>query len=955
MTAPPEGPWREPPPAVEELDELAARTTAAGCPAQAAYWGSVQLLDHLFAAVARTDPRTGRRLPQSLHQTLLDLAALLQRGVRPVPEDVLARAAALCHTPLLTLLARPRRRLRRTHTSQPAHKVRELDTRSMAWLARRPGRTAREKVGAARHVLGVTRLLLADTVENRVARRLADELLDRIGRRLACAGAYDSHTEDSRARLELLRQVYTVCAEGLPGSLLADVPPAAGVIRPNNVLLSDPVYGRVWRAWNWLRGQEGEVGRLWVGGPERLALAVFWLLPARLCDQVPVLLPDTFCRVGEGHEGPDFGIQQFGPGGEWEGSAVPPHLRLLCNPHSAPAVLDFRLDGDRVRVERSELAGAGVVCPGSPEVWEVEVRFTPDRRCQPGRYLPFTGRVRRNGETFQVINDCADLQGFRQLADSFFRGLLGRRPVARAPIPSGGAAPPEVVSAPRLLGLDPAGVWPRAVTEQQEGLAPLDLRLHATHVTFADGTGDWLDGRGSRAVSPWPESHRTISFAAALGRQRGAARVLAAAAVQRMMTTLADTLRPAHLAPLALAVPDTLDELAQRDLRASVAPAFAKLWLIPRSVAGALGWQTLDSFSRADLRDGDSLVVLDAEAPALTATWLLARYDSRLDGGPTRGFFWERRPLAGSAPRHARLTYRDLLARYGKRALHALPPPPPRCAGAHPLAEDQVNRLVQHLLDTGDAERLVEQQVPVWLPVPPGSAAPEAWFHLTLHRRSLEEAAGSWLEDFTKLLGAWVGKVVLRQVRDAQRESPDPEAARRPLRVLLLGRPFHNPWLRQQAHKAFQDLSGGLLGEVVCVEADRHEELAARNTGLPGASRRRPADLGGPPARPVPGDRYQSGHPPLHPPRPGPPRQAGAADRLRGPRGGPGGQGGRKEERGQGQAEVAGGAGALPLPPAARPQRQFRGLLRRPAGFLGLPAQPGHGHHADGELRLRGG
>jgi hypothetical protein len=51
----------------------------------------------------------------------------------------------------------------------------------MAWLARQPGRTTREKLSGRTHALGVKRNVSADTTENRLLRSFAKLLAERDG------------------------------------------------------------------------------------------------------------------------------------------------------------------------------------------------------------------------------------------------------------------------------------------------------------------------------------------------------------------------------------------------------------------------------------------------------------------------------------------------------------------------------------------------------------------------------------------------------------------------------------------------------------------------------------------------------------------------------------------------------------------------------------------------------
>ena len=157
-------------------EELIASATAPEPAEEYVYWASLRVCSHIFASIANYDANTGHSVPQSLQQALLTLANEMKGEAPWVMEDNLLRAIDLCHEPLETILAKPRSQLRRMHALRPVSRVREMDTRCMIWLARRPGRTAREKTVMNRRILGVQRERSSNTLENQVARRVLHEL-----------------------------------------------------------------------------------------------------------------------------------------------------------------------------------------------------------------------------------------------------------------------------------------------------------------------------------------------------------------------------------------------------------------------------------------------------------------------------------------------------------------------------------------------------------------------------------------------------------------------------------------------------------------------------------------------------------------------------------------------------------------------------------------------------------
>ena len=234
-------------PPFEQLEKIAAREEpeVAG-----AWWIALQAAHHVIEWAAERDRHTDKSLPRPLHEVLKAVADATKTGTRPIPNDRLQRSAVLAFEPLRKILEHPRTRLLREHEQRPIHNIREMDTHCMAWLARLPGRTIREKLAGKQHALSVVRRFTPDTPENRVAKRVADILVRRLNARFDQEAAYD----DDGPCYTQQRETLDFCRRILRDPEFSTVP-ASDIPRPNNALLGDRLYSRVWRAWMLLHGK----------------------------------------------------------------------------------------------------------------------------------------------------------------------------------------------------------------------------------------------------------------------------------------------------------------------------------------------------------------------------------------------------------------------------------------------------------------------------------------------------------------------------------------------------------------------------------------------------------------------------------------------------------------------------------------------------------------------------
>jgi cold shock CspA family protein len=143
-----------------------------------------------------------------------------------------------------------REKILREHAMLPIHAAREVDSISVQWLSRQPGRTLREKLSGKPYIKAVRRRLSVDTSENRLFKafllRLERILIER-------QSAFKEFTSE------------TTCAEMLDllqRWLRSDGASEIGYwgnLPPNNTLLQDKRYRKIWDGWLWLQSLDENI------------------------------------------------------------------------------------------------------------------------------------------------------------------------------------------------------------------------------------------------------------------------------------------------------------------------------------------------------------------------------------------------------------------------------------------------------------------------------------------------------------------------------------------------------------------------------------------------------------------------------------------------------------------------------------------------------------------------
>lgn len=160
--------------------------------------------------------------------------------------------------PILEVLCEhPRHVLGRVRTMQPLDRVQELDGMCLRWLARQPGRRVIEKAGVSQRVLGIARVEVVDTLENRVLRDLMRRAM------LACRRYQAEYGHIDHERVRLVREFRHQLRRLLHHSAVAGVRALPGVPRPNYVLQQDSRYRIIWAAYLRLVRQETMLDDAW--------------------------------------------------------------------------------------------------------------------------------------------------------------------------------------------------------------------------------------------------------------------------------------------------------------------------------------------------------------------------------------------------------------------------------------------------------------------------------------------------------------------------------------------------------------------------------------------------------------------------------------------------------------------------------------------------------------------
>jgi cold shock CspA family protein len=622
---------------IDSLDALYRAYSSGGAEKSSAVL-TLRLTDW-FLRLCEFDDATGYPVPSSLVE-LLQRISEEERADDSAPlRDRLTRIFDHSEKALEHIFRHLREKILRTHEMMPIYAAREVDAKTVQWLSMRPGRTVREKLKGKPHIKAVKRRPSTDTLENRLLKVFVSRLLENLdARRVALGG----ETPDMAKLAQVARRWLREEAE--------DIRPWKN-LPPNNTLLEDKHYGKIWDAWMWMQNLDRNIQMDQRMLSQVILTAIYWRVLAYLNTSPNVRLMQQPCPFGNiklkikpvlkvtGHLFTRVGVIERIIDKKGFGFIREKSHRWFFHATELARSVEFSslTPGMAVAFQLGHNEGGecAVNVALRPSPVPLNLQYLPDRLhfssgdkeievwLKGGEIL-----CRKNGK---VEKHKLLFEGIGELATQISSWLIDES-----------VSPPSsrTEESGQHAFIDLANVRPEfAIDSGHKKLLPFRLiRQYWPHEEYGELETDCGDAKAIGAF----ENIKTVSMLDAFSNQTENKAVVAKA-TKAFMTSIGDHIDTEAFTYL---VPDALNDFALENVRKAANFHLQVPSPLPKSIAAIFAWQSSRKFEKDGVSKNDFVLVIDSFEDGISITPIQAKFDEELVRllPESRGIFWERHP-----------------------------------------------------------------------------------------------------------------------------------------------------------------------------------------------------------------------------------------------------------------------------------------------------------------------
>jgi len=603
--------------------------------------------------VSGFDPVSGHALHTGIVDFLDAVAKSLQdESPNGEIKDRIYRIVSHTKEAVLAIMEHTRDKILREHAMLPIHAAREVDSNSVQWLSRQPGRTLREKLSGKPYMKAVRRRSSVDTAENRLLRaflfRLEQILIER-------QNVFSAAAEETCEELLVSIQRWFRTEDATEIGAWGNLP-------PNNTLLQDKRYRKVWDGWLWLQAIDEQIA-LDSKRVHRDILSFFYWNTLSLLN----------------HSGRFRTVQQ--PVGlDYDNFSISPELPVRG--YLFPAD-DSKIKG-KIKTINYEKKFGFVIQESGVDLFFHQNNLSSKLKLDSlstGDEVSFVIGINRQGECADDITLPAEIIpiDFNLMGDKWKIQVGEDKYLLQ--IVSGSLVIDQAQGVKQKLKIEPTlKEMPKTIlslvadtpfeysawTNNQSGSIRMDssvVDLCSIRPTFTNNTGPqaqlpfrllqqtWMLKDGTKHVVDCSDAKaiklcddvETVSMRSLFSHSSTLPDATKSSASMFFTKKLSDYIKADKLTYL---VPDWVNDFDLEGIRKSVNFYFDDSTPLPKSIAAIFAWQSSKKFVQGRVKERDFVLVVDSFDGGISITPVQAIYQKELDEilPETQGISWERHP-----------------------------------------------------------------------------------------------------------------------------------------------------------------------------------------------------------------------------------------------------------------------------------------------------------------------
>ena len=612
------------------------------------------MLRNWLTEVSSFDPVSGHALHTGIVDFLDALAKSLQDpSLEGEIKDRIYRIVSHTKDAVLAIMEHTRDKILREHAMLPIHAAREIDSNSVQWLSRQPGRTLREKLSGKPYMKAVKRRSSFDTAENRLLRafllRLEQIVIERQNALLATA-------EETCEELLVSIQRWLRTEDAAEIGEWENLP-------PNNTLLQDKRYRKVWDGWIWIQDIDEQITRDSKRIHRDILSVIYWntlsLLNAsgrfRIVQQPISLDYDNFSIAPElPVRGYLFTTCDSKKRGKIKNINYEKRFGFITQEsgvdlffHKSNLSIKLALDSLSTGDEVSFVIGSNRLGEYADDITLPTVIISVDFNLTGDKWKIQVGEDKY---LLQIVSGNLVIEQAQGAKKKLKIEPAALKEIPKAILSLVMAAPFEYSASTKNESdsiqmhstvVDLCSIRP-TFTNNTGSQAHLPFRLLRQIWTLKDGTKHVVDCGSAKAIS-LSDDIESVSMRSLFSHNSTLSDATKSSASMFFTKKLSDYIKAGKLAYL---IPDWGNDFDLEGIRKSVNFYFDESTPLPKSIAAIFAWQSSKNFVHDRVRENDFVLVVDSFDGGISITPVQAIYQKELDDilPETQGISWERHP-----------------------------------------------------------------------------------------------------------------------------------------------------------------------------------------------------------------------------------------------------------------------------------------------------------------------